>query len=231
MKTFVLNGWSASERAWDLCLFPRDGVFDYVEQLDGAADAAVAAEPDGSVILVGWSMGGSTALGIAARRPEKLRGLVLVAATPRMMKDKNWVGMSERRLEALETGLRMTKGEGFFGRPEGKPNPYILDAEPRLALGLDYLRRTDLRLELIDLLASGKAKFPVWVFQSERDGIVRSENAAFLKAVFPQAEVEIVPGTEHALPVAIPEKIDAAVAAAAMGETGSAGILPAVEEN
>ena len=76
----------------------------------------------------------------------------------------------------------------------------------------NYLRETDLRLELIDLLASGKATFPVKVFQSERDGIVRPENATFLKAVFPQAEVTMVPGSEHALPVEIPEEIDAAVA-------------------
>ena len=50
------------------------------------------------------------------------------------------------------------------------------------------------------------------VFQSERDGIVRPENATFLKAVFPQAEVTMVPGSEHALPIEIPEEIDAAVA-------------------
>ena len=47
---------------------------------------------------------------------------------------------------------------------------------------------------------------------------MRPENATFLKAVFPEATVEMVPGSEHALPVFIPEKIDAAVAAAQMGE-------------
>ena len=35
MKTFVFNGWAASERAWDLCRFHRERVFGYVEQLDG----------------------------------------------------------------------------------------------------------------------------------------------------------------------------------------------------
>ena len=50
------------------------------------------------------------------------------------------------------------------------------------------------------------------MFQSERDGIVRSANAVFLKSVFPQAEVTMVPGGEHALPIVVPEQIDAAVA-------------------
>ncbi len=135
-----------------------------------------------------------------------------------MMKDKNWAGMSERRLAALEAGLRLTRGDGLFPRPAGLPSPYILDSSARLERGLDYLRRTDLRLDLIDLLASGRLKCPVWIFQSEHDGIVRPENATFLKAVFPEATVEMVPGSEHALPVFIPEKIDAAVAAAQMGE-------------
>ena len=209
MKVFVLNGWAASERAWDLCSFPRERIFSYVEQLDGLPEKAIA--EDGRVVLVGWSMGGSAALHLAAKFPEKIGGLVLVAATARMMKDEGWAGMTERRLAALGLGLRLTCGEGLFGIPDGRPNPYMMDDEENLARGLDYLRTTDLRAELSALKASGRLKCPVAVFQSERDGIVRAENAARLKEFFPQASVTMVPGTEHALPVAIPEKIDAAV--------------------
>ena len=209
MKTFVLNGWAASPHAWDLCRFRRDRLFSYVEQLDGEPERALAAED--SVLLVGWSMGGSSALRLAAAFPEKVRGLVLVAATARMMAAPDWTGMSRRRLAALEAGLRMTHGEGFFGAPEGKPNPYMMDSDENLERGLRYLEETDLRDTLTGLCASGRLKCPVWIFQSERDGIVRSENARFLASVFPGATVEMIPGSEHALPIAIPEKIDAAV--------------------
>ncbi|MBQ6136194.1 MAG: alpha/beta fold hydrolase [Kiritimatiellae bacterium] len=209
MKTFVLNGWASSPRAWDLCGFRRDRLFGYIEQLDGAPEKAVSRED--RVVLVGWSMGGSSALGLACMFPGKLAGLVLVAATPRMMRDEGWAGMSDRRLAALEVGLRMTKGEGFFGVSEGKPNPYMMDSEENLERGLAYLKETDLRRPLEDLAASGAFDCPVFVFQSERDGIVRPENASYLKSVFPQAEVAMVPGSEHALPIEIPEKIDAAV--------------------
>ena len=211
MKTFVLNGWSASEEAWDLCAFPRDRVFSYVEQLEGLPEKAVEAEDE--VVLVGWSMGGSAALRLAVSYPEKIKGLVLVAATARMMKDDGWVGMSDRRLAALEVGLKMTHGEGFFGIPDGKPNPYMLDEERNLARGLGYLRETDLRAALEELKSSGRLKCPIAIFQSERDGIVRAENAAYLKSIFPQASVTMVPGSEHALPIIIPEAIDAAVSA------------------
>ena len=211
MKTFVLNGWSASEHAWDLCLFPRERIFSYVEQLDGKPEEAMRAERDG-VVLVGWSMGGSGALRLAMEFPEKIKGLVLIATTARMMKAPNWAGMSDRRLAALEVGLKMTHGEGFFGKPEGKPNPYMMDEEANLQRGLDYLRETDIRVPLIDLMASGRLRCPVRIFQSERDGIVRAENAKFLETVLLGAKVTIVPGAEHALPIMIPEEIDAAVA-------------------
>ena len=220
MKTFVLNGWSASEQAWDLCAFPRDRVFSYVEQLEGLPEKAVEAEDE--VVLVGWSMGGSAALRLAVSYPEKIKGLVLVAATARMMKDDGWAGMSERRLAALEVGLKMTHGEGFFGIPDGKPNPYMLDEERNLARGLGYLRETDLRAALEELKSSGRLKCPVAIFQSERDGIVRAENAAYLKSIFPQATVTMVPGSEHALPIIIPEAIDAAVSAVLKGNIKSA---------
>lgn len=209
MKTFVLNGWAASERAWDLCKFPRDRIFSYVEQLEGEPEKAMR-EVDGAV-LVGWSMGGSGALRLAIEFPEKVRGLVLVASTPRMMKDECWPGMTERRLAALELGLKMTKAEGFFGVQEGKPNPYMMDSDENLKRGLEYLKATDLRQPLLDLASSGRLRCPVWIFQSEHDGIVRADNANFLKSVFPDSCVKMVAGSEHALPVEVPSAIDAAV--------------------
>ena len=206
----VLNGWSASPRAWDLCRFPRERVFSYVDQLDGLPEARISsAAPGERFVLVGWSMGGSSALRLACRFPGRVAALVLVAATPRMMEDKatGWRGMSPRRLAALEYGLKATRGEGFFGAPEGRPNPYMMDSDENLARGLDYLRETDLR----DELARARLACPARILQSERDGIVRADNARFLGSVIADSAVEMVPGAEHALPVTAPERIDAAV--------------------
>ncbi len=125
--------------------------------------------------------------------------------------------MSPRRLEALRYGLAITRGEGFFGVPDGKPNPYLADDPGNLERGLKYLLETDVRQSLEQAYghaAAGRVAAwspPVHIFQSERDGIVRPENAAWLKKVFPQAAVTMVPGAEHALPIFIPEEIDEAV--------------------
>ena len=228
MKVLVFNGWAAGPETWALCTFEHDWVFDYVEQLDGLPEKII--EEFDEVLLVGFSMGGSSALRMVLKYPEKVKGLVLVSATPCMMEKKvekkggggeggggggredesgvggegeeDWKGMSERRLAALRLGTQMVF----------KDDPSPMYDERNMERGLDYLKQTDLRQELLSVSESVKRRdFPVWIFQSERDGIVRPNNAAFLKQVFPQAKVTMVPGNEHVLPIAVPELIDAAV--------------------
>ena len=203
MKCLVFNGWAAGPETWALCTFPHDWVFDYVEQLDWLPEKVM--EDSDEVVLVGFSMGGSTALRMWLRWPEKVKGLVLISATPRMMEDENWKGMSERRLAALRLGTKM-----MF-----RDDPSPMYDETNMERGLDYLKTTDLRLQLLSISESGESvkrrNFPVFIFQSERDGIVRPNNAEFLKKVFPLAKVTMVPGNEHVLPIRVPELIDAAV--------------------
>ena len=113
--------------------------------------------------------------------------------------------MSERRLAALHLGTQM-----MF-----KDDPSPMYREDNMQRGLDYLRNTDLRDSLMSFRRgrgrSPSAPLPVRIFQSERDGIVRATNVAFLQQVFPQAKMTMVPGNEHVLPVAVPELIDEAV--------------------
>jgi len=205
VKVFVFNGWAAKEAAWKRCRFRRDRLFSYVEQLDGVADRVLAAEK--RFVLAGWSMGGAMALRFAIAHPEKLAGLVLLAATPRMMEARGWNGMSERRLAAFKHALSCG---GLDGTVCGEPFADIYDSTDakNLERGLDFLRKTDLRVQLVDFLASGGLRCPVRIFQSERDCVVNPQNAKFLSAVFPDAQTEIVPGVEHALPLAVHEKID-----------------------
>jgi len=199
MKCLVFNGWSAGPETWDLCTFPHDYLFNYIEQLDGLPEK-IMDEMD-EAVLVGFSMGGSTALRLLLKHPGKVKGLVLVSTTPCMMekKEEGWMGMSPRRRAALKLGTQMVF----------RNDPSPLYAERNLDRGLDYLQNTDLRAALLNL--SKPSMLPVRIFQSDRDGIVRPHNADFLKAVFPQATVTMVPGNEHVLPIRVPELIDRAV--------------------
>ncbi len=208
-KVFILNGWSASPEAWQLCTFKYDRLFSYVDIMEGLPREMI--KQCDKAVLVGWSMGGCHALELASEFPAKVAGLVLVAATARMMEDKasGWIGMSPRRIEALERGTKLTHGAGFFGFPEGKPNPYAEDTDENLSRGISYLRNTDVRERITN--AAKHLSCPIHIFHSEKDGVVRPANAAFLKSIFPDAHVTMIPGAEHALSIFIPELIDAAV--------------------
>ena len=210
----VFNGWAAGSEAWELTSFRHDWVFSYVEELDGLPDRVL--DDLGEAVLVGFSMGGAMALKALVERPDRVRGLVLVSATPRMMEVREqgedgsmkvvWPGMSERRLAALRLGTQQ-----LFA---SDPSPIY--ARENLERGLEFLRATDLRAQLLALAEGPQGEeirqLPVVIFQSERDGIVRPGNAEFLQRVFPQAKVCRIPGSEHVLPITIPEQIDQAVA-------------------
>ena len=59
MKTIILNGWAASERAWELCdcaKGPDARIVSYLEQMDGVAERVL--DEAGKAVVVGWSMGG-----------------------------------------------------------------------------------------------------------------------------------------------------------------------------
>lgn len=210
MKVLVFNGWAAGHETWDLCAFPHDWVFSYLEQLDGLPERVL--DDSDEVLLVGFSMGGVSALKLLMRSPEKVRGLVLVSTTPRMMEERRrkakgegeevvWKGLSPRRLAALKFGTEMLFRE----------DPSPIYAAANLNRGLEFLQAHDLREQLRQFVAAHPCTFPVAVFHSERDGVVRPHNPAFFQAVFPQAVVTMVPGNEHVLPVTVPELIDAAV--------------------
>lgn len=203
MKVLVFNGWAAGAETWRLTTFEHDWVFDYIEQLDGVPEKVL--EDTDIAVLVGFSMGGNSAMRMAIKYPEKIKGLVFVSTTPYMMEERNaegkvvWKGFSPRRLAAFKVGTEL------IFKHDSAP---IYDAR-QMRRGLEYLKDTDLR-DAMRRVAHG-LDCPVRVFQSEKDGIVRPHNATWLKETFPQAKVTMVPGSEHVLPVSIPELIDAAV--------------------
>lgn len=67
------------------------------------ARAAVLGLTDGPQVLVGSSMGGWIALLLARAHPQKVAGLVTVAAAPDFTEDAMWAGFSQAQRLALST--------------------------------------------------------------------------------------------------------------------------------
>jgi len=88
---------------------------------DWAADAeeAINALTDGPQVLVGSSMGGWIALILARGMPDKVAGLVGIAAAPDFTEDGFWAGFSdEQKTELAETGQ--------ISLPSDYDEPYVI---------------------------------------------------------------------------------------------------------
>ncbi len=84
------------------------------------AMAAIGSLTEGPQVLVGSSMGGWIALLVAKAMPEKLAGLVGVAAAPDFTEDSMWAGFTEEeRRRLVETG-RVEQPSDY------SPEPYVI---------------------------------------------------------------------------------------------------------
>ncbi|MGB1209747.1 MAG: alpha/beta hydrolase, partial [Paracoccaceae bacterium] len=121
--------------------------------------AAVTALTAGPLIVVGSSMGGWQALLLARAMPERLVGLVGIAAAPDFTEDGYWAGFTDMQKEQLDT-------QGYVELPSDYMEPYIItkrmieDGRQRLVL------RAPLALP-----------FPVRFLQGTEDTAVSSEVA------------------------------------------------------
>ncbi|RYH08899.1 carboxylesterase [Tropicimonas sp. IMCC6043] len=102
---------------------------------DWAEDAAAALTSltTGRVVLVGSSMGGWLSLLLARDMPDRLAGLVTIAAAPDFTEDGFWTGFSEaQRAEVLEHGSTSLPSD--YGEPLVVTRKLIEDGRQRLVL-------------------------------------------------------------------------------------------------
>ncbi|WP_282153776.1 alpha/beta fold hydrolase [Ruegeria atlantica] len=81
--------------------------------------AAIAALTDGPLIVVGSSMGGWQALLLAKAMPDRIAGMVTIAAAPDFTEDGYWASFSDTQKQVLET-------EGYVELPSDYMEPYII---------------------------------------------------------------------------------------------------------
>jgi pimeloyl-[acyl-carrier protein] methyl ester esterase len=188
--------------------------------LDRVADALAATAPERAFWL-GWSLGALLAVGCAARHPGRVRGLLLMAGSPRFVSGPDWPGVASVSLErvALELEsdfvltLRRFIGLQTFGlenaRRLGQQIGAALDRCPppeieALRGGLDLLRRNDLREAL------RRAECPSLAVLGAHDRLVPKEVGLALQALVPGLELRVLDAAAH-LPFATHPEETAAV--------------------
>lgn len=150
---------------------------------DWAADAeAVLSEvAEGPLLLVGSSMGGWISLLMTKRMPERIAGLVTIAAAPDFTEDSMWAGFDQAQRHALETAGRVEL-PSEYGEPYVITRRLIEDGRAHLVL------RAPLPLP-----------FPVRFLQGTADEDVTRETALRLldRAEGPDMHLEFVKGADH----------------------------------
>ncbi|MCF7221731.1 pimeloyl-ACP methyl ester esterase BioH [Marilutibacter chinensis] len=193
--------------------------------LDPGALAAGLVERVPDAVWLGWSLGGQFALRAALDHPDAVRGLVMLAASPRFVAGEDWphgvgpnlfhdFGDALRRdfrgtlegflaLEALgstsaQEELRRLKSHAF---ERGEP------AERALLEGLALLDRLDLREELASLAVPS-----LWI-SGRRDRLVPAGAMPAAAALAPDARSVVLAGAGHApflgATAAVADEIDA----------------------
>jgi len=216
-----LHGWGLNGRIWHAlveslperaCLAPDlpgygNAPFVTPYDPDTLADRLATSAP---AILVGWSLGGLVALAWAARRPDTVRGLVLVGATPAFVRRDDWPhGMATELFDefarALAQDWRATLqrflalqargGEAARRVIERLRAELFAHGEPvpeTLAAGLELLRNTDLRPRL------PAVRCPTLIVHGGHDTLCPPAAAEWLAANLAHARLALLPRAAHA---------------------------------
>ncbi|MCE7032390.1 pimeloyl-ACP methyl ester esterase BioH [Lysobacter sp. GX 14042] len=197
----------------------------------------LAARLPGAVWL-GWSLGGMVALRAALDHPGQVRGLVMVASSPRFVQGRDWPHGVRPSLfrefgDALGRDFRGTL-DGFLalealGSPEatrelrglraqaferGEPAPHVLQE------GLRLLEQVDMRDEL------GRLRVPSLWLSGRRDRLVPPAAMTAAARLAPGAHSVRIDNAGHAPFLGAPDRVAAEVAAFIGALDLPAGLAP-----
>jgi pimeloyl-[acyl-carrier protein] methyl ester esterase len=186
---------------------PGYGNAPLISDFDAAADD-IAARLQPGTTLAGWSLGAQLALAVAARHPDKVGKLVLVAGTTSFVQRDGWPhAMPPATLAEFAAGVAadveamLPRFVGGFNRGDARAKAVTLEllklADPRpsgevLATGLNWLRDIDLR----DLAPQVKA--PTLLIHGAADPLMPLGAAEALAALIPGAKLAVFADCAHA---------------------------------
>ncbi len=195
MTVVLLHAFPLDERMWDPQIAALEGRDVVAPRLYGRGPsldrwaAGILDDVDGPLIVVGASMGGYTGLAMAARAPERVRGLLLAGAragadSPERRRDR----------EALITLL----GDGAV-----PPGMDTTATAPELAAATAALRDRPDRTGVVRAFAG-----PLIVAVGGADDVLSVDEARQLAALAPLGRVEVFPGAGHLVSVEQPEEFN-----------------------
>lgn len=168
---------------------------------DMAADVASAIEAVGPVDVVGMSMGASTALVLAASRPDLVRRLVLADGTACYGGDRveTWAERAQRALTPRHEQLHFQR-DRWFSEPFRRNHPDEVERIARIFLATDSTAHAAACRALGTLDATGRlgdVKADTLVLVGEEDYATPPAMARELADGIPSARLRVLEHTRH----------------------------------
>ena len=219
-----ISGWGTHEdlwtpikkelgQVWNYAYLPWQ---DYVK--DNQNHCSVLPNWEGRITLISWSLGSLIALQAALELPHKIAHLILLSPTARMLEDKEYLGIQEKRLKAMMIKIRQFPEQvirDFMTNCIGMQKSELLASLIKMAnsfslnelgSGLTLLQHSDLRNRLSEI------QIPTLLIHGANDTIIPLSQAQYMNRNLPHSSLMIFRAS-HALPVthakAITQKLKA----------------------
>lgn len=198
---------------------PLDTKVDTDAVLDAWLDALDKVLPD-QCYLCGWSLGGMLALAIQQRWPDRVLGIVMLAASPRFLADASWSGISKQQLQDFADKLLENTNQTLFqffalqflGVPEGRKQMrdalHLLAEQGQaskqgLEQGLFLLRTLDMRSAFTGI----PEEFSFAVLLGKQDKLIPVALADAMQQLLPHITMSVWPKVGHAPHLSQPQKV------------------------
>ena len=237
-KLIFLHGWGTHPVIWG----PLQACFPEAQAhpLPGYAGSApaftleqiaedIATRIEDGTLLVGWSLGGLVAAEIALLRPQKLSGLILIAATPCFVNRPDWPhGVAAEVFDQFAANLAedyagtirrflslQAQGSSAMREVLADLRRKLLDQDRPaggvLEAGLKILQGTDLRAQLPRL------ELPLTLIHGSGDKLAPVAASRWMAETLPGAELHEIQGAGHAPFLSHPGEVAEIIRKAAHG--------------
>jgi pimeloyl-ACP methyl ester carboxylesterase len=219
MTTLLIPGFMLDHTLWDdlLPLVPAAQPVQFAALAGGdtveAMAAAVLAEAPPTFTLVGFSMGGYVAREMARMAPARVTALALVATSAR----PDQPALVQQRVAAARQAAAtafhgLSRGAIRASLHAGRSGDTALIERVRAMgawLGADVFLRQSAVVRAGDATALGQIRCPTLVIGADGDQLRSIDEARELAAGIPGAELAIVAGSGHMIPLEAPRELAA----------------------
>jgi pimeloyl-ACP methyl ester carboxylesterase len=214
-KLYFLSGTMCNQDLWQF-VFPKIENFtpEYIDITSATSfeeiNAVINSIITGSAILVGFSLGGFSALNFATQHPEKIEKLIIIAASAKGLSEEE-IRLRKSTIQFLEThqykGISNTRIKQFL-HPDNHQNKTLFNIIKKMDtdLGKDVLIRqlkaTSKRVDITNQL--NRISAPTLFISAKEDTLVSYLDVAALKNEITNRLSIVIKNCGHMIPLEKP---------------------------